>query len=349
VAKKKKEEEKEEVVDNSVKSVIDKLNKDYGDTIYDGQFFLDEDIQIVPVTPGLDIGLGGGVPRGSFGILSGKEKGGKTSLALKIGANAQKLDPETHVFVFATENRFKKKNIELMAKSLGFDISRLHIVMSNANKILAAGDLLTMAEEVIYKIPRSVIIIDSYSAIATEDELTEDLIKEQRCGANKMLSKWFKRMSGPVRANKQIIIGITHIMANPSGYGAPTQEKTGIGIKYFADWKLMIKECKVDKADDDLKAYKQDVVWDVIESALAQGGARVKTFLVYELGYDDFYELASMGHEFGFIKQAASWYKLDYIEEEEVKVQGFDKVRTYLFEHPDKAQLLKDKICELWA
>lgn len=354
MAKKKKDEtETESGSAVSVEDLLTKFSKEFGNIVYETKDILEEKIDIIPVTPGLDMGLSGGIPEATWGVITGKEKAGKTTLAMHIASKAQQRNKNRHVFFLAPENRYKKKNLELILDNHpNFDRDRFHVIMSTAEKILTAEDFLNIAEHILRNIPHSVVIVDSYSMLSSELEQTQELGKEIRGGSNKLLNAWFRRMSGPLRANKQIVIGITHIIANPSGYGSPYMEKSGAGIKYSCDWKLSVKSCTVDKSEGDLKASKQDVEWEVKESALGQGGAVIKTFLVYDKGYDENYEMAEISSELGLIEKKGSWFKLLFLEDivdPLPNLQGMEKVRNYLENEPAHADLLRKKLCELWG
>lgn len=219
------------------------IEKKYGKIIKSGQSLVSEERVLIPVTPRIDIGLGGGIHEGSWVVFTGQPGAGKTSLALHFAATAQKkeyassLCPEGRkVFVLSVEGRLKKRDL------LGIphlDISRVDIIESiPGTRPLYAAEFLSIAEMLIYEEPGSVIIIDSFSALSTEAEMTSGMDEMQRADAPKLISKFCRKTANLVPINKNIIIGITHLMGNPSGMGKAFKEKSGQSLAYQADVKL---------------------------------------------------------------------------------------------------------------
>lgn len=138
--------------------------------IYDAQKLIDKQRQIVPVSPSLDIALGGGILEGTWNILSGPPKCGKSVTAFQIAANAQKLGK--FVYIFAIESRIKKRDLQGIQ---GFDINMCKIIQSEAGCILTAEDFLNDAMHVIKNHPGCVVILDSASALCSSGEFSKDI------------------------------------------------------------------------------------------------------------------------------------------------------------------------------
>ena len=162
----------------------DSITKDFGNNIIlSGNAVIDKECLTIPVSPALDIILNGGIPEGSFVVLTGQPKCGKTTTSLDFAATAQQEqysgssgDPR-NVYYLNIEGRLKKRDLEGIPN---INLDRFNIIGSQTGKILHAEEYLQIAERIINEDPGSVLIIDSYSALCTEAEITSDMDKMQR-------------------------------------------------------------------------------------------------------------------------------------------------------------------------
>ena len=322
-------------------SLKDDLNKTFGDNIIlTGNSVVDKKNVIIPVSPALDIILNGGIPEGSFVILTGMPKVGKTSLSLDFAATAQKpeyqggLKNPREVYYLNIEGRLKKRDLEGIP---GLDLSRFNVIGSQEGKILHAEEYLQIAEKIINEVPGSVIIIDSYSALCTEAEITSEMNKMQRADGAKLLKKFCRKVSNVIPVNKNIVIGITHLIGNPTGYGAEYKEGGGTGIAYQVDIKLRAKSSKPWTLSADSTQIGQEVEWQVICSSLGAPGGVITSYLRYGQGIDKYMEAITLASDIGIIHKGGAWYTLTALPDKP-KFQGTEKVRNFLLENPKASE-----------
>lgn len=299
--------------------------KQYGDVLFSGNHIFCRDRKIIPVSPSADIVIGGGIQESSIVILSGQPKCGKTSLALKIAANAQKLEytiPECpngrHIFFVSSEARLQNRDISCY----NFDSSRFTVIKSTKKKILSAQETLAIVEMVLKKYPGCVVIVDSFSALCTEEEATKGMNEMQRADGAKLLSKFFRRVRNTVTVNESILIGIVHLMGNPTP-GQEFKEKGGLALTYNADYRL---RCKYHKyitvgTEDDSEKIGQRIFWSVLASPINKPGGEFTSFLRYDYGIDEASELAQLGIDLAIIGKSGAWYSFG-----DMKYQGFEKL-----------------------
>lgn len=298
------EDTKEKVGPDISKEIISTYGEDI---MIDASAILDEPCTIISVSPTVDAGLNGGIPEGSWVTFTGLPKKGKTTMALHIAAKCQRPENGSRpVYYFNIEGRLKKMNLTGIK---GLDISKMKIIRSTEGNILTAEQMLAIAEKVASTIPKSVLIIDSYSALCTETETTKGMDEQQRTDGQKLLAKFCRRMANVVPVNKNIIIGITHQMGNPSGYGGD-REKGGYAIAYQADVKMKAGSIEVIKSKAG-KQIGQKVEWDVQVSALGPPGAKILSTIRYGVGIDEVADLFDIAKELGLITQAGAWYSFD--------------------------------------
>jgi len=324
--------------------LIEDVAKQFGDEIIlDGSAIVDKPTLVIPVSPSLDIILNGGIPEGSFVVLTGQPKCGKTTTSLDFSATAQKKEyahssfkDGRHVYYLNIEGRLKKRDLEGIP---GLDLTKFHVIGSQQGKILHAEEYLQIAERIINEIPGSVLIIDSYSALCTEAEITSDMDKMQRADGAKLLAKFCRKVANVIPVNKNIVIGITHLMGNPTGYGAEFKEKSGQAIAYQTDIKLRAKTFKPWTLSADSTQVGQEIEWQVLCSALGPPGASITSYIRYGQGIDKHTELINFAVDIGLINKGGAWYT--YGKE---KFQGMEKLRQYFIDHGDEYKNLEKSV-----
>lgn len=328
-------------------SLKDDVTKNFGDNIIlSGNAIIDTKNIIIPFSPALDIVLNGGIPEGSFVVLTGQPKCGKTTSSLDFCATAQKaeyqgkLKSPREVYYLNIEGRLKKRDLEGIP---GLDLDRFHVIGSQQGKILHAEEYLQIAEKIINEIPGSIIIIDSYSALCTEAEITSEMDKMQRADGAKLLAKFCRKVANVIPVNKNIVIGITHLMGNPTGYGAEFKEKSGQAIAYQTDIKLRAKTFKPWTLSADSSQIGQEIEWQVICSALGPPGGNITSYIRYGQGIDKYMEAITLASDMGIIHKGGAWYTLSFLEDKP-KFQGTEKARQYLCDHPESYQELVKNI-----
>jgi recombination protein RecA len=317
-------------------SLKEDVVKNFGDNIIlSGNALIDKKSVVIPVSPSLDIVLNGGIPEGSFVVLTGQPKCGKTTTSLDFAATAQKpeyqgtLKSPREVYYLNIEGRLKKRDLEGIP---GLDLDRFHIIGSQEGKILHAEEYLQIAEKIINEIPGSILIIDSYSALCTEAEITSEMDKMQRADGAKLLAKFCRKVANVIPVNKNIVIGITHLMGNPTGYGAEFKEKSGQAIAYQTDIKLRAKSFKAWTLSADSTQIGQEIDWQVVCSALGPPGGNITSYIRYGQGVDKYMEAITLASDMGIIHKGGAWYTLSALPEKP-KFQGTEKVRQYLLEN----------------
>jgi recombination protein RecA len=333
-------------------SAIEKdITKTFGDKIILGaNSIIDTQNVIVPVSPVIDILLNGGVPEGSFVVLTGQPKCGKTTTSLYLAATAQ--DPKygydsfkngREVYYLNIEGRLKKRDLEGIPH---LNPEKFHVIGSQQGKILHAEEYLQIAEKLINEVPGSVVIIDSYSALCTEAEITSDMNKMQRADGAKLLAKFCRKVANVIPVNKNIVIGITHLMGNPTGYGAAFKEKSGQAIAYQTDIKMRANKFSPWTIGSDTTPIGQEVEWQVVCSALGAPGASMTSYIRYGVGIDKETEVVNLATDFGIIKKAGAWFTLEHLEDAP-KFQGVEKVKQYVAKNPEVYEDLLKKVKEM--
>ncbi len=194
--------------------------------------------------------------------------------------------------------------------------------------------------------PGCVLIIDSYSALCTEAEITSDMDKMQRADGAKLLAKFCRKVANVIPVNRNIVIGITHLMGNPTGYGAEFKEKSGQAIAYQTDIKLRAKTFKPWAIGTDNTQIGQEIEWQVVCSALGPPGAVTTSFIRYGQGIDKCTELINLASDVGIINKGGAWYTITVLDDKP-KFQGTEKVRNFLLENKEAYDLVQKSVKEV--
>jgi recombination protein RecA len=319
--------------------------KEFGDVLLEASYIVDNPPPIIPVTPKIDIALGGGVPEGSLFIMTGPEKIGKTVHALQFCKNAQKAkiegDAQRKVYYGNIEGRLKKRDLEGIT-GLKFDADNLKIVGSTKGNILSGEKYLAIFDQIIHNEPHAVCVIDSFSALAAESELSGDITDVQVAAMNRYLAKFTRRFANVLPINRVTLVGITHLMANIQKFGAGKSkvEKSGSALKYAQDVKLWATHKQPLMQGE--TQIGQKVNWVVENSAIGAPGQKVTSIIKYGHGIWNEYELAELAKDYGLV-EGKTWLTLPNGE----KVQGMSNFATYLENNPEYYDELRQQVFEM--
>ena len=315
--------------------------KEYGNVLHDPASITERPLQTLSVGPKLDIALGGGVPEGSLFIMTGPEKVGKTVTALTFCANAQK-HYERQVYYANIEGRLKKRDLQGIT-DLSLEPEKMQIIGSTEGNILSAEKYLSIIDNIVHTQPGSLAIVDSFSALSSESELTGNLADVQVMSVQKVLAKFCRRISNVLPINRVTVVGITHLMANVNrfGRGKTKVEKSGSALKYQVDVKLHASHSTPLMQGD--TQIGQTIHWQIVTSAIGPPGQKVESHIRYGKGIWKEMELADLMIDFGLISKAGAWLKLPNGE----KIQGKVNLAKYLEENPDEYRTFLNEVLSM--
>jgi len=339
--KKKTSAEPKKEVDARDKDII----KKYGEIIWSAYEFIDNPPPVISVSPKIDVALGGGVPEGCLFIMTGPEKVGKTVTALNFVRNAQKVkldNGQTRTTHYANiEGRIKKRDLQGIY-GLNLDPAVFKIIGSKVGHILSGEDYVSILDNRIHNDPHSVCVVDSFSALASEEELNKEINESSVAPMNRVLSKFTRRFANVLPVNRVTLVGITHLMANIKKFGAGKEktEKSGNALKYAQDVKLWATHKEMLKQGESIIGQK--VHWVIENSAIGPPGQKVTSIIKFGRGIWEEYEVLELAQDFGIVENS-TWLSLPSGE----KIQGKSKYCQYLEENENAFLDLKSQVYEL--
>jgi|TARA_R110000824_G_scaffold53483_13_gene148111 recombination protein RecA len=367
MAKKKITKFENDVTSNTVIST-------YGDVVRHGTEVLANltSLDILSVSPALDIALGGGIREGSCVVMSGDPKTGKTTTALHFAGKCQQLGKK--VIYVNTEGRLAIQNFEGI-KSLNAET--IIVVESTDDRVLSAEDYLNIIEYYINNDPECVIVVDSISSMVPKDEL-EGLIRTGvRNALPRLLSMFLKRIGGQVTKNKTVALFILHNIANTGGSKWSPAKMTDGGnmIQYQAGTNIAITHRGRWQVPKDTGPHIGQVAnWKVLTSnAGGTPNSTAEGWIRYGIGVDETQEIIQIACEFRLVKAAGAWYTIDCAlrekghpsvaevlknnnidaeNDDEVekffKFQGINNLSEFLNDNPSITELIYKNLKELF-
>lgn len=343
MGRKKKTEEVTEICAPSGLASKEVRKKFGDDVLIDGRFLLDHPKEIIPLSPAFDPHLGGGFQVGSFVVLAGQPRCGKTSTAMHFAIQWQKTGRKV-VYINA-ESRLEQRNVNLLPFP-----EELIIVQHHKGHILTAQDFLSIALTYLRLEQEHLIIIDSLSVLSEERELQGGMGTETRGGSARLMAQFCRQATPIIPVNNHVVIGVAQLYANTSGQGRKYIVSMGRKVDYALYTLLYATHSKnwtVSGDEEDKNLIGQMNFWRVERSPIAPPGGELTSYLRYGHGIDETQEYLQYAADLSLIEKNGSWYYYPSKEDAQVYAQGAENFRTSLLENTEAFESLKKRIREL--
>jgi len=278
---------------------------------------------------GLDIALGvGGLPRGRVVEIYGPESSGKTTLALHVIAEAQRVGG-TAAFVDA-EHALDP----IYARKLGVNIDEL---------IVSQPDTGEQALEIVDTLVRSnavdILVIDSVAALVPRAEIEGEMGDQLPGLQARLMSQALRKLTGSISRSQCLVIFINQVrMKIGVMYGNPETTTGGNALKFYASVRLDIRRTGQIKDRDDIVGNTTRV--KVVKNKIAPPFKQVEFDIMYGEGISKMGEILDLGVKAGLIEKSGAWFSFDSIR----IGQGRENAKIYLKENPEVAQRIENAI-----
>ena len=276
----------------------------------------------------VDMALGiGGVPRGRIVEIYGPESSGKTTLALHIIAEAQKLGGEA-AFVDA-EHALDPT----YARALGVDIENLLISQPDVG-----DDALAITELLVRSGAVDVVVVDSVAALVPRSEVDGDIGDASVGLVARLMSQALRKLSGSISRTKCVVIFINQLREKIGvTYGSPETTPGGRALKYFSSVRIDVRRIESLKTGAEFIGNRTKA--KIVKNKLAPPFREAEFDIMFGEGISKYGELVDLGVKLGVIEKGGAWFTIG-----ENRFQGRDNVKAYLKENPDVADELDAKI-----
>lgn len=282
----------------------------------------------------LDMALGiGGVPRGRIIEVFGPESSGKTTLALHIVAEAQKMGGEA-AFVDA-EHALDP----VYAKHLGVDIDNLIVSQPDTGE-----QALEIAEALVRSGALDVIVIDSVAALVPKAEIDGDMGDSHIGLQARLMSQALRKLAGAINKSKCVIVFINQLREKVGVmFGNPETTAGGRALKYYASVRLDIRKVENIKQDGEVVGNRARV--KVVKNKVAPPFREAEFDIVYGKGISKEGNILDMGVNLDIIEKSGSWFSYNGTR----IGQGRENVKQYLLDNPEIMKEVEQKIRDNFA
>ena len=277
----------------------------------------------------LDMALGiGGVPRGRIIEVFGPESSGKTTLALHIVAEAQKMGGDA-AFIDA-EHALDP----VYAKKLGADIDNLIVSQPDTGE-----QALEITESLVRSGALDVIVVDSVAALVPKAEIDGDMGDSHMGLQARLMSQALRKLTGALNKTKTVLIFINQLREKIGVmFGNPETTTGGRALKFYASVRLDIRKIENIKQDGEVKGNRVRV--KVIKNKVAPPFREAEFDVVYGEGISKAGNILDMAVNLDIIEKSGSWFSYNG----ERIGQGRENVKRYLKENPKLLEEVESKV-----
>ena len=277
----------------------------------------------------LDIALGiGGIPRGRIIEVFGPESSGKTTLALHLIAEAQKMGGEA-AFIDA-EHALDP----VYAKHLGVNIDELIVSQPDTGE-----QALEIAEALVRSGALDIIVVDSVAALVPKAEIDGDMGDAHVGLQARLMSQALRKLAGVINKSKCVIVFINQLREKVGVmFGNPETTPGGRALKFYSSVRLDIRRVESLKQDGEVIGNRTRV--KVVKNKVAPPFREAEFDIIYGKGISKEGNILDAAVNLDIVEKSGSWfsYNGDRIG------QGRENVKDYLAKNPKIAEEIEGKI-----
>lgn len=318
----------------ALENAMKQIEKDFGkgSIMKLGEASAKMNIEVIPTgTLPLDIALGvGGLPRGRIVEIYGPESSGKTTIALHVIAEAQKLGGIA-AFIDA-EHALDP----VYAKKLGVDIDNLLISQpDNGEQALEIADALVRSGAI------DVVVVDSVAALVPKAEIEGEMGDSHVGLQARLMSQAMRKLTGVISKSRTTAVFINQIREKVGVmFGSPETTTGGRALKFYATVRLDVRKIDILKQGNEMVGNRTRI--KVVKNKIAPPFKQAEFDIMYGQGVSHEGCIVDIGTEMDIIEKSGAWYSYDGTR----LGQGRENVKEFLRDNKNITAEIESKIRE---
>ena len=292
----------------------------------------DYNVDVIPTgSMTLDMALGiGGVPRGRIVEIYGPESSGKTTVALHVAAQAQKLGGE--VAFIDVEHALDP----VYAKALGVDIDNLLVSQPDSGE-----QALEIAEALVRSGAIDCIVLDSVAAMVTKAEIEGDMGDTHVGLLARLMSQAMRKLTSVISKSNCVAIFINQVREKIGVvYGNPETTPGGRALKFYSSVRIEVRKGEPIKNGAEIIGARTKC--KVVKNKVAPPFKECEFDMMFGQGIDRVGEVCDLAVDLDIIKKSGAWFSYNG-----QKIgQGRENAKEYLRSNPDIMKEIEEKVKE---
>ena len=329
---------KEKITDKekALETAISQLEKTYGKgTVMKLGDKTDMNVDHIPTgSLTLDIALGiGGLPRGRIVEIYGPESSGKTTIALHVAAEAQKLGGE--VAFIDVEHALDP----VYAANLGVNIDSLLVSQPDTGE-----QALEITEALVRSGAIDVIIVDSVAALVPKSEIEGEMGDSHVGLQARLMSQALRKLTGAIGKSNCVAIFINQLREKVGAFYGPSEVTTGgRALKFYSTVRIDVRRAEAIKNGTETIGNRTKV--KVVKNKIAPPFREAEFDILYGKGISRDGEIIDLALKFDIVRRSGAWF---YYGESRIG-QGRDNAKKFIMENDDIRKEIEDKIMAMIA
>ena len=281
----------------------------------------------------LDYALGvGGIPRGRVVEIFGPESSGKTTIALHIVAEAQKIGG-TAAFIDA-EHALDP----VYAEALGVKVDDLYVSQPDTGE-----QALEITEALVRSGAIDVVVVDSVAALVPKAEIEGDMGDAHVGLQARLMSQALRKLTGAINKSNTIVIFINQLREKVGVmFGNPETTPGGKALKFYASVRLDVRRIDALKNGTEIIGNRTRV--KVVKNKVAPPFKSAEFDMLYGEGISKEGSLVDLAVDKKLIVKSGAWYAYGDMR----IAQGRDNTRLFLKDNPEFSQKLEKQLRDIF-
>ncbi|RRD94026.1 recombinase RecA [Clostridiales bacterium COT073_COT-073] len=277
----------------------------------------------------LDIALGaGGIPVGRIIEVYGPESSGKTTVALHMVAEVQKMGGIAS-FIDA-EHALDPK----YARAIGVDIDNLYISQpDNGEQALEITETMVRSGAV------NIVVVDSVAALVPKAEIEGEMGDSHVGLQARLMSQALRKLTAIVNKSECTVIFINQLREKVGVmFGSPETTPGGRALKFYASVRLDVRRVESLKQSTDFVGNRVRV--KVVKNKIAPPFKQAEFDIMFGKGISVEGDILDLATEVDIVKKSGAWFSYG----EDRLGQGRENAKDYLKENPELLKEISDKV-----